>query len=154
MEFKAKLRAEGPGGAWTILTVPFNVEEVFGSKARVSVKGTINGYKFRSSIFPDGRGHHTLMVNKAMQHAAQAKAGNTVRVEMEPDTEPRTVTVPAGFKRALAGNAPAKAAFAKLSWLRKKDFVQWIESAKQPETRAARVEKSLGMLAAGQHVNR
>lgn len=48
MKFKAKLKAAGPGGAWTYLAVPFNVEKVFGSKARVAVKGTLNGFAFRS----------------------------------------------------------------------------------------------------------
>ena len=56
--FKAKLKAEGPGGGWTFLHLPFDAEKAFGSRARVSVRGTINGFAFRSSIFPNGDGTH------------------------------------------------------------------------------------------------
>jgi hypothetical protein len=64
-EFTAQLEAVGPNGAWTFMTVPFNVEEVFGSKARVAVAGTINGFPFHSSLMPNGDGTHCMMVNKA-----------------------------------------------------------------------------------------
>ena len=53
-EFKTELFARGPKGSWIFLTVPFSVHEVFGTKARVPVAGTINGFPFRSSVIPEG----------------------------------------------------------------------------------------------------
>jgi hypothetical protein len=50
--FKAKLTPRGPGGAWTFLTIPFDVATVFGSKARVPLAGTINGFPFRKPRRP------------------------------------------------------------------------------------------------------
>ncbi len=144
-----RLESVGPGDAWTYLRVPFDVEKVFGSRARVSVKGTVNGFPYRSSIFPDGQGHHTMMVNKSMQAGARAAPGDTVKVVMWRDTAPRTVTVPADFKKALAKSPRAKAAFEKLAFSYKRDFVHWIEEAKREETRAARLEKSIALLVAG-----
>ncbi len=41
--FTATLVKPGARGTWTYFVVPFSVEEAFGSKARVKVKGTING---------------------------------------------------------------------------------------------------------------
>jgi hypothetical protein len=147
--FKAELLAEG--GATGIL-IPFSVEKVFGSKARVPVRGTINGFPFRSSVFPMGGGNHYMAVNRGLREGAGAKGGDTVSVVMEIDTEPREVTVRADFKKALAKNKDAKAAFDKLSYTHRREFVQWIEGAKREETRAGRTEKALSMIVEGKHL--
>jgi len=144
--FKAKLTSQGPGGAWTFLTVPFSVEKLWRKRARLSVKGKINGYAFRSSIFPDGKGGHTMMVNKATQAGARARPGQWVKVVMAPDTAPRVVSVPGVLKKALARNRRAKSFFASLAPSHKKAYVEFITEAKQAETRARRVEKTLAML--------
>lgn len=148
-EFKAKLKAIGPKGHWTCMAIPFDVEKEFGSKARVAVKGAINGFAFRSSIFPDGKGKHFMMVNKAMQAGGEVRAGDVARVVLEPDTGPRTVRVTAVLKKALARNKKAKAAFDKLAYSHRKLFVDWINAAKQAETRARRAEKTARMVLAG-----
>lgn len=144
--FTATLIGRGPNGAWIHLDVPFSVKEVFGTRARVAVRGTVNGFPFRSSLMPRGEGVFYMAINKEMQAGAQCGAGDTVRVVMEPDTAPRTVTVPAYIKKALK-NAPVQdKAFAALSYSHKKEYADWIDAAKKPETRAARIEKMLTML--------
>jgi hypothetical protein len=139
-EFDAILTAKGPGGAWTYLPIPFDVQAVFGSKARVAVAGTINGFAFRNSLLPEGDGTHTMMVGKEMQAGAGAKAGDLVHVVMRRDDEERLVDVPEDFTAALAQDAPAGAFFAGLTASQKKEYVDWIVSAKQAATRASRVE--------------
>lgn len=145
--FKVKLVPMGEGGSWTCLKVPFKVEKVWRTRARLSVRGTINGFTYRSSVFPLGDGTHMMMVNKAMQAGAGVRVGQTVRVVMEPDTAPRTVRVPSELKKALAKQKTAKAVFEKLSYSHKKVYVEFITEAKRLETRAARVEKTLKALA-------
>jgi bifunctional DNA-binding transcriptional regulator/antitoxin component of YhaV-PrlF toxin-antitoxin module len=142
-EFRIKL--ERSGGA-ARFTVPFNVQEVFGSKARVPVKGAVNGVPYRSSVFPMGDGKHYMVVNKSVRDAAGIEAGDTVRVTMEPDSEPRVVVVPSDFKTALARNGEARAAFDLLSYSHKKEYVKWITEAKKEETRVRRIEKAIEML--------
>jgi hypothetical protein len=148
-KFKTKIVSIGPSGAWSELQVQFDVEKEWGSRARVSVKGTINGFAFRSSIFPDGEGGHTMMVNKAMKEGGKAAAGDTVIVEMEPDTRPRTITLPKGFKAALARSAKARAVFESFSPSHRRAYVDWITQAKRDETRVARITKAIEMIAAG-----
>jgi Domain of unknown function (DUF1905)/Bacteriocin-protection, YdeI or OmpD-Associated len=145
-KFTAKLEAGGEGDAWTILRIPFSVEEVFGSKGRVSVKGTINGFAYRSSIFSSGDGKHEMLINKAMQKGANVGPGDTVRVEMEPDTEPREVAIPSDLQQALSRNPQAKVGFEKMSPSRKKLLVESIEGAKKAETRAKRISIALETL--------
>jgi Domain of unknown function (DUF1905) len=55
-QFKTRLTSRGPGGAWTFLEVPFSVEKVFGSKVRIAVSGTMNGFAFQHSLTPNGDG--------------------------------------------------------------------------------------------------
>jgi hypothetical protein len=147
--FKVKLEAAGGGAG---LIVPFDVHKVFGSKARVAVRGTINGYPYRGSVFPMGGGKHIMVVNKELRKGAGVEAGDKVSVVMEIDDEPRVVTAPADFKKALAKNKEAKSNFEKSSYTHQKEFVTWIEGAKKEETRARRIEKAVVMLGEGRHL--
>ena len=126
--------------------VPFNVEEFFGTKARVPVRGTINGFPYRSSIMNMGDGH-MMPVNKQLREGAKVKGGEMINVVMERDEEPRIITPPDDFAKALKANKDAKAFWEKLSYTHQKEYVQAIEESKKPETRARRIEKSIEMLA-------
>lgn len=148
-EFKARLEGVGPGGAWMTLKVPFSVERTWGTRARLAVRGAVNGFAFRSSILPTGDGTHLLMVNKALQAGANAVQGDLVSVVMEPDADPRTVTVPRDLKAALGRHPGARAAFEKLPLSHRREYVEWIVEAKQAETRARRIEKAVSTLRRG-----
>jgi hypothetical protein len=145
-EFETKLVPMGEGNAWTGRIVPFSVEEVFGTKARVSIKGTINDFPIQSSLFPNGDGTHMLMVNKAMQQGAKVKTGDKVRVALEQDTAPRVVAVPKDLQAALNKNKTAKKLFERLPPSHKKDYVRHIDEAKKVETRQRRVRKTIEKL--------
>jgi len=148
-EFDGRLVARGPGGAWTFLPIPFDVQKEFGKKSRVPVSGTINGFAFRNSLMPEGDGTHSMMVGKELQAGAKAKPGDKVRVSLQVDDTERTVEVPDELKRALKGDAGAKSAFEALPYSSKKEFADWIGTAKKAETKAARVEKALDLLKSG-----
>jgi hypothetical protein len=146
LKFRAKLVGRGPGGAWTYLAIPFSVPEVFGRKGQVPVRATVNGFTFRNSLMPR-QGIHILGIGKEILAGAGAATGDTVQVELEFDDAPRTVTAPADLKAALL-RAPVQAqAFAALSYSHKKEYVDWIESAKKPETRSNRIDKAVAMIA-------
>jgi hypothetical protein len=148
-QFEAILiRPEGTG-TWTYLNVPFSVEEVFGTKAQVRVKGTVNGVSYRGSLMPHGEGRHYLVVNKAIRDEAQVTAGDDVQVTVELDTEAREVEVPEDFLAKLETDAEANQFFTQLAYSKKKEYVTWIESAKKPETRENRIVKSLERLREG-----
>jgi uncharacterized protein YdeI (YjbR/CyaY-like superfamily) len=112
----------------------------------------MNGFPFRSSLFPNGDGTHHMMVNKAMKTGAQAQAGDTVRVVLEPDTAPRTVETPPDLVAALATSPDAQARYEQLAYSHKKEYVEWIESAKKDETRARRVEQAVAMVLEGKRL--
>lgn len=136
-KFKTKLIGHNEMNA-AALKPPFDVVEVFGRKGRVPVKGTINGFPFRSSLMNMGDGH-MMAVNADMRAGAKCKAGDTVAVVMEIDEEKRTVEVPPYLKKVIAGDAKAKAAWEKLSFTHQKEWVRAVEEAKKPETREKRI---------------
>ena len=129
----------------TGITIPFDVEKVFGSK-RVPVKATVNGAVYRGSIVRMG-GRYMLGIPKAFRDEAGISAGDNIVITLEPDTTPREVEVPADLTKAIK-RAGLSAAWDKLSYTHRKEHVRAVEEAKRPETRVKRIEKAVDMLAA------
>ncbi|MBZ5681376.1 MAG: YdeI/OmpD-associated family protein [Acidobacteriia bacterium] len=147
LQFTVKLEGKaGSSVAW--LNAPFDVPETLGTRARVPVCGTINGFPFRSSLMPMG-GCHGMAVNKAMRAGAKAKAGDVVEVVMERDDQARTVEVPPELKKELAKNKKAQTNWEKLSFTNKKEMAISIREAKQEQTRARRLAKVMQILKTG-----
>jgi len=147
LEFKVKLDGvEGTEGA--ALIPPFDIQEVFQTRGRVPVRGTINGFPFRSSLMPMG-GCHRLVVNKTIRDGARVKAGDTVTVQMERDVAERVVEAPPALRKALAKSKAAQANWAQLSYTHQKEIARSITDAKQEETRARRLEKVMAILKTG-----
>ena len=117
--------------------VPFDLEDVFG-RARPPVKVTIRGHTWRTTPGVYG-GAGYIGLNRAVRDATGVDAGDRVAVTMELDTEPRTVRVPADLRAALAAEPEAKKAFSALSFTHRREYVEWVEEAKRPETRARRI---------------
>jgi hypothetical protein len=147
LRFKAKIEGKEVGVVAAI-TPPVDVPEFFGTRARVPVRGTINGYPYRSSLSPCG-GRHLMPVNKLLRAGAGAEPGDLVDVVMERDEEERTVEAPPLLKQALAKNKTAQANWEKLSLTHKKEMALAIAGAKQEETRARRLEKIMEILKTG-----
>jgi Bacteriocin-protection, YdeI or OmpD-Associated/Domain of unknown function (DUF1905) len=117
--------------------VPFDLEDVFG-RARPPVKVTIRGHTWRTTPGVYG-GAGYIGLNRSVRDATGVDAGDRVGVTMELDTEPRTVRVPADLRAALAAQPEAKKAFSALSFTHRREYVEWVEEAKRPETRARRI---------------
>jgi hypothetical protein len=147
-KFKVKLLGEA-GSEVAALKPPFDVVEVFQRKGRVPVKGTIDGFPFRSSLMNMGDGH-MMVVNAQLRAGAKCKAGDTVTVLMELDEDKRTVAVPAWLKKIIAGDPKAKEFWPKLSFTHQKEYVREIEGAKKPETRDKRVAAMMDALRKGE----
>jgi hypothetical protein len=148
-KFAATIEAIGPGGAWTRIVLPFDVPKVFGSKGRTSVRGTINGHAFRSSIFPDGDGSFHMMMNKALLSGAAAGAGDRVKVVMEKDEGGRAMATPPDLARALAKTPAARRTFQAKTDAFRNEYIVWIASGKQDETRRRRIARAVELIAAG-----
>ena len=146
-KFKAQAIGAGPKQAWCYIAMPFDVSETWRTRGRVAVKGTINGFPFRTNLQPGG-GKHMLTFNKQLQAGANAKAGDTVTVVIERDSEERVVEAPAELAAAFRQSRRAETIWTKLAYTHRKEFAQWISAAKQEETRRRRAAKAAEMLLA------
>lgn len=145
IKLKLKLQSTASRSAPTSAMLVIS-SATLGVKARVPVKGTINGFPFRSSFFPTGEDTHYMVVNKAMREGAKTTIGESVTMVLEVDTAPRVVALAPDVKKALTKNKKAKAAFDKMAYSHQKEYVGYVEEAKRPETRAKRIEKTVEAL--------
>jgi Bacteriocin-protection, YdeI or OmpD-Associated/Domain of unknown function (DUF1905) len=146
-----KTRIEGrEAGVVAAIAPPVDVVEFFGTRARVPVRGTINGFPYRSSLMPCGPQRLRMMpVNKILCSGAGVQPGDMVNVVMERDQEERTVDPPPALKKAMAQSKAAKENWEKLSFTHKKEMAASIKDAKKEETRTRRLAKVIQVLETG-----
>jgi hypothetical protein len=144
--FTATIQNAGGGGAF--VEIPFDVEETFGKK-RVPILATIEGENYRGTLVRMGSECHMLIILKEIREKIGRSFGDEVRVTIEEDREERTVELPADFAALLAEHPDAGEFFQKLSYTHRREYVQWIESAKREETRGSRIVKAVEMLSKG-----
>ena len=152
IRFKAKLlrRAESAkADSWTFLILPKTASAKLPSRGMTAVEGTINGYSFQAVLEPDGQKSHWLKVDRKLREAAGADAGDIVTLEIAPAAEEPEPTVPADLRKALVAAPKARKLWSDITTVARRDWVHWITSAKQPETRARRIKNACSMLAAG-----
>jgi hypothetical protein len=152
IRFKAKLFRpveSAKVASWTFLTLPKTASAKLPSRGMTAVEGTINGLPFRATLEPDGQKGHWLRVDRKLREAAGAEAGDVVTLEIAAAAEKPEPKVPADLRKALVAAPKARDLWTNITPVARRDWVQWITSAKRPETRARRVENACAMLAAG-----
>jgi uncharacterized protein YdeI (YjbR/CyaY-like superfamily) len=143
--FLVNLSQANASGTLTFISVPKEVMAKLTTRKRLPVKIRINQYEYRSTIAPMG-GEYVIPVRKEVREAAGVSGGDAITVSLEPDLQPRIVSVPDDLARSLRTHQGAKAAFEAMSYTHRKEYVQWIEGAKRPETRAKRVAQAVDRL--------
>ena len=148
VEKRFTVTLERVGKTATMFRVPFDLGQAFGC-GRPPVLVTIKGHTWRTTpgVY-DGVGH--VVVNRSVKAATGVDAPERVQVTMELDTKPRTMQVPNDLAAALADDASAKAAFGALSFTHKREYVEWVEDAKRPQTRARRIAGTVDKVKQGE----
>lgn len=146
MRFRTVVKQSGKSA--TGIEVPAEVVEKLGFGKRPPVRMTVNDYSYRSTVAVMG-GAYMVSLSAEHRRAAGVARGDEVDVDVELDTEPRVVTVPADLAAALDGDPDARRHFDGLAYSHQLRHVLAIEEAKTPETRARRVSKAVEMLRGG-----
>jgi len=120
----------------------------------LKVKGEINGFAFRTSLFPTGKGYHYLLVNKRMQAGAGARPGMVARFHLQPDTEKRVAIVPRELQRILNEERSFRRWFEQLNHSTRKWITDWVMQVKSPEARGRRAEQVAEQLLATMEAER
>ncbi len=136
-------------GSWTLLELPKSASEKFPSRGMCMAEGTLNGKHFQIPLEPDGKGSHWFNFDKAMQKATGSKTGDTLTLEIKPAEEWPEPEIPADLKKALADDPRAQELWLDVTTKSRWDWIRWIRSTKNPETRKIRIEKTFSKLKSG-----
>jgi len=146
IKFEAELELAGKTA--TGISVPPEVVESLNAGKRVPVVVTIKQHSYRTTVAPYN-GRYLIPVSAENREAAGITAGERITVGIAVDSAPRKVTVPDDLSKAFKQSKAAREFFAGLSFSHQREYVQWIESAKRPETRTTRVTKTIELLEQG-----
>jgi hypothetical protein len=113
------------------------------------VEGTFQGRAFQAPLEPDGMGSHWLKVSNTMLKAARVKVGDSVSVALEPMTLWPEPEVPTDLAAALAADPQVRGLWLDITPVARWDWIRWIGSTKNRDTRTIRVEKTLSKLRSG-----
>jgi len=140
--FTALLEPDGTALKWVVARVPFDIEKAWPERRRLRVRGEINGFAFRTSLFPARREKgHIVLVNKKMQKGAGARQGDRVKMTLEPDLEERAVAMPKELERALKGDRALRKWFDGLGEYTRRTFGALVDEAKSAEARERKAER-------------
>jgi uncharacterized protein YdeI (YjbR/CyaY-like superfamily) len=124
-----------------VIEIPFDVSKIWGVRGQLRVKGEINGFPFRTSLFPSGDGRHFMIVNKRMQSNGKVRPGMEAQFRMEPDTEPRTVPIVPELDQVLRQSKRLQLFYKSLTPSARSEIARYISGAKQEETRRRRADQ-------------
>ena len=148
LRFKARLGARSDASkadAGAVLSIPHAVGRRLAGME--SAEGTINGHPFRATLDRAASGSCAIRVNQAMLRGADARIGDTAQLAIL-GPEPK-LAVPADLRAAMAASEPAKALWKDMSDIARRDYVRWVETTNNPETRARRIKRTVEQLAEG-----
>jgi hypothetical protein len=151
IRFAAPLQrpAQPKNATWRFLRLPAAASKQLHSRGMVSITGTLHGQPFKATLEPDGEGSHWLKVPRALHEAANVEAGKNAVLELVPvDKEPEP-KVPPDLKQALAASPAATVQWKSITPAARRDFIQWIATARQAQTRERRIRTGCDMLEAG-----
>jgi len=132
--------------SWTILKLPKSASVRLPSRGMNMVKGTINGFSFQTALEPDGKGSHWFRVDKVMLKIIGAKVGETVMLDVDSVKEWPEPNLPADLKNALVAVPQALKLWKEITPMARWDWIRWINSTKNPETRKKRIDVSCSKL--------
>jgi len=152
-EFDAVLERSDDSGAACFIPFPFDLKATYGKGNLVPVQVMYDSHAaYQGSLAYMGGAHALLLVRKDVLSQLGKDAGETVHVRVMLDTTTRVITLPDDARAAIDASASASAFWSTLSYSNQREYLIWIESAKRPETRQSRIEKSVQLLAEGKRL--
>jgi len=139
-KFKAVIEKGQRALGWTIARVPFGPEEL-GEMVRLRVKGTVNGFAFRTSLFPEAGGGFYLLVNRTMQEGAGVKLGDMAEFRLEADLEAREAELPDELAVLLEDEPGLRGWYDELTEYTRREIGKWVSGVKGDEARMRRAEQ-------------
>ena len=133
-----------------MLRLPDTASKDLPSRGQVAVHGTINGVEFQTVLEPDGKAGHWMRVDDRQQRLAGISAGDKATLDIEVTKAWPEPSVPQDLATALeAASKPIQALWNEITPMARWEWVRWVNSTKNPETRERRVEVSISKMESG-----
>lgn len=145
IHFESPLLKIGP---LQIINVPLHSSKELSSRGIVMVRGTINTIEFKTVLEPDGKGSHWIEINPSLSKEIGANIGENVSVTIEQTKEWIEPQVPSEFMAALTTSNLLNqwdSLTPKSRW----EWIRWIRSTKNAETRSKRIDVACSKLQKG-----
>lgn len=138
-------------GKWgfSFITFPYPVEEEFGTRAMVRIRGTINGIALDRALIPMGDGTHYIRINTDLRRQAGLRTGNEVVVSLTQNEEPDVLEIPEELEACFDIEQGSRELFEAHITSVKRGVIHWITSAKTPATREKRAVEILRRIVSG-----
>jgi hypothetical protein len=136
------IRPDGKG-AWYFIEFPHDVQELFGTRAAVRIKGTLNGVEVDRALMPAKSGYHVIALSGALRKQLKVREGELVRAEIYKNPDPDELHIPEELSETLDFMPEFKAGWEKITIGRRRGICHWINSGKSIQTRAKRVAETL-----------
>ncbi len=133
-----------------MLRLPDTASKELPSRGQVAVQGMINGVEFETVLEPDGSAGHWMRLDDALQHRAGIGAGDQATLNIEVTKDWPEPNVPKDLAKALeAAPKPIQALWNEITPMARWEWVRWVNSTKNPETRERRVDVSISKMESG-----
>lgn len=135
-----------PGkGGWTYAIIPEVSKEKRSRFGWIQVKGNIDGFEIKSyKLMPLGNGNLFLPVRAEIRKQIGKKAGDWVKVVLYTDNAP--IEIPDELRSCLEEEAIAYETFLSYTDGQRKEFIDWIYSAKTDGTKVKRIVETITRL--------
>jgi hypothetical protein len=132
------------------LRLPDTASKDLPSRGQVAVHGAINGVEFQTVLEPDGNAGHWMRVDDAQQRLAGITAGDRATLDIEVTKDWPEPSVPNDLAKALEAASPQIwALWNEITPMARWEWVRWVNSTRNPETRGRRVEVSISKMESG-----
>lgn len=135
-------------GLRQIIRIPLNSSKKLPSRGMVMVQGTINDIAFRAPLEPDGKGSHWLEVTPLLSEELGVSIGENVSLNIEPLDEWIEPNIPEDIMNAII-KADVLDQWSSITIKAQWDWIRWIRSTKNPETRNKRIDVACSKLQKG-----
>ena len=141
--FEATIESDGTGAH---VVFPHDLKATYGAGNLVPVKVTFDDRVVYRGSLAKMRGRVVIGLRKDIQAQLGKQPGETVAVTVELDDAPREVEIPADLAAALQRAGLAER-FAAMAYTHRREYAEWVASAKRPQTRARRVGQACERIA-------
>ena len=149
-QFAAELERFDGKGAWYYILYPNSVEEEFGTKGRLRVLGTMNGFDVDRALIPQGDGTHVFILGGELRKKLGVRLGDRIEMQFHVNPNPDVIDLPEELEVALEMEPELQVVYDRQTPGTKRGISYWINSGKRPETRAKRAAEIMRRFASGE----